>query len=962
MGQRTLSLLLLFAVSSAIVAQKLEITRYDVRDGLPQSQVTSLLEDEFGYIWLGTRGGGLSYFDGTKFRTYTRSEGLLSNLVLSIFKSDDGDLWIGGGRGVSRFNGTIFKTFDLGNRIQKVFQFYDTLYCFDLGWELTKIYQDSAFRPSAEQVGAATTVAVFSNNDTEYYTIDSSCKLLRHNKDGRTTVPLSDGMKVYSVVFPGGKTVIVTNYGAFRLESTNEITILEPRIKFPVVLVDDALEKVWLRHQTDLVSITFNGDEVKSDTLKIGANNFVGINDKEGITWIGTNGRGLVKYQPTEFKKIDGISDFVTSILKVGNKLWVGTREDGLFILENDIVKRKHVFNKKGKDRVNSLRLDNGGRRVWIATDVGLAYSDNSEKLNWYTEKQGLLSDSINDIEFDSRNRVWLTFKNGKGIGVLDNNKFSQYALNDSINPDKYYEMVYIPELDRMYVASDNSVVYIQDEVVERLAIPAFRKAAVYSIDRYKNDYLVIGSAAKGIALYNFRTDSVRHYARPDGPSIIYFTGTDNDDYVWLGNEMGVARLSFDDNLEVDEYLHFGRIQGHRNHEASFGSLYLGKSEKYFGLSDGLYRFIDPVQVYDHPLHFRSVSLFYGEEQFGMYADTAISFFNIPGSPELPTKKNHLTFSFLKVNKMNPEAAAYKYILEGFENKWSPPTRQNVVTYSNIPPGHYVFKVLARDQNGLWIKEPLSYNFRIKPPFYQTATFIVFCIALLLGCISLIVFFRVKYQVRKALSVERIRQEENAKLRKEIGRDFHDEMGNQLARIINYVGLSKMDGRDVSNTLSRVEESAKDLLSGTKDFTWALDPTNDCVSNLFVHAKDFGERFFKGSSIEFRATYNIKNDLKLPFGFGRQINLVLKEALTNAYKHSKAQWVDLTFRHEGDALAFEVTDNGVGVDKTVINSSDGGISNIVYRATKVGGDVSIGGYNGAGTAVILRIGTKQLMI
>jgi len=952
--------LLLFGIALLTRAQKLEITRYDVRDGLPQSQVTSLLEDELGYLWMGTRGGGLSYFDGTRFKTYTRSEGLLSNLVLSIFKSQKGEMWIGGGRGVSRFDGTNFETFELGNRIQQVFQFYDTLYCFDVENELIKIHNDSVYRLPTKKNTEKKIVGIFSASAAEYYTIDSSSNLKRYTRTGATQINLPDELKIYSVHLLAGKTVLITNEGAFQLKPNDELKMLEPRIKFPVILVEDDLKKVWLKHQTDLVAATFNDTDVKFDTLKIGSNNFTGLKDREGITWIGTNGRGLIKYQPSEFKKIDGINDFVTSILKVENKLWVGTKDDGLFILENDVVKKRFDFNKRGKDRVNSIRLDSKNR-VWIATDVGLAYADADENLNWYTGKDGLLSDSINDIEFDKRNRVWLTFKNARGIGVLDNGKFTRYALDDSNNPDKYYEMVYVPEMDRMYVASDNSVVYIKGEKVERLPIPAYRKAAVYSIDRYKSDYLIIGSAAKGIALYNIRTDSVRHYARPDGPSIIYFTGTDKGDYVWLGNETGIARLNFDDEMNVDEYLHFGKIHEHHRHEASFGSLYLGEDGKYFGLSDGLYQFISQVQVFDQPLHFTSVNLFYGEEPFSVYARGSTSFFNIPSLPELPADKNHLTFNFLKVNKANPESITYKYILEGFEGKWSPPTRQNAVTYSNIPPGNYVFKVLTRDKNGIWITEPLQYEFLIKPPFYQTTVFILMSIVLLVAGILIVVFLRVKHQVRKALSMERMRQEENARLRNEIGRDFHDEMGNQLARIINYVGLSKLKDRDIEDTLSKVEESAKDLLVGTKDFTWALDPSNDCVSNLFVHAKDFGERFFKGSKIEFRATYKLQNEQKLPFGFGRQINLVLKEALTNTYKHSRAKWVDLIFSEEGDELTFEVVDNGIGVEREIVRNSEGGISNIFYRATKINGDLTINNYNGKGTSIKLTVRTKQLM-
>lgn len=952
-------LILLFAVTKIVTGQKSEVTRYDVRDGLPQSQVTSLLEDELGYLWMGTRGGGLSYFDGVKFKSYTRSEGLASNLVLSLSKAKNGDLLIGGGRGVSRFDGQTFKNYESGSRIQKVFEYYDTLFCFDLEFNLTKIYKDSVWNYTNTESQPSKIKNVFDNNNFEFYIITARCELFRHNSSGVQLITLPPGLKPFSVHFINGRTLLVSNQGIFRLTNNNDLKLIEPRINFPVVLLESDLQRVWFKYQSDLVSMDLGKDVIHTDTLKVGANSYVGLKDNEGITWLGTNGRGLIKIQPSEFERIEGVNDFVLSILKTEGKLWVGTNEDGLYLIENDEVTKHFDFKQIGGNRINSIREDSNGI-IWVATNAGLAKFDHSFTPQWFTRKNGLPGDSINDIEFDGRNNIWLTFRNGKGAGIFDGKKFINYDVSDTINPGIYYEMVYVKELDRMYLASDNSVVLFKDGGFERLPIPLFRKSTVYSLDRYKDDYLIIGSSAKGIALYNFRTDSVKHYTRPDGPSVIYFIGTDPEDYVWLGNDMGIARLNFNENLDVDEYLHFGKVHGEHNHEASFGSLYLGPEEKYFGLSDGLYRFIKPVQTFEQPLHLTAIDLFYGEEKMETVIDSSYSFFHLPLHPVFPSSKNHLTFRFSKINKLNPESVTYQYILEGFEDQWAPPTRANKVTYSNIPPGRYVFKVKSRDKNGLWTTVPIRYEFSISQPFYKTTVFLIFIVILAIAVILSVVYLRVKYQVKKALEMERIRQEEKAKLRKEIGRDFHDEMGNQLARIINYAGLIRLNGQNSYSILTKVEESAKDLITGTKDFIWALDPVNDSVSNLFAHAKDFGERLFKDSTIEFRAFYNILGDSSLGFGFGRQINLILKESMTNAYKHAKSNWVDLIFTEADGRFIFEVVDDGVGITEQMIRKSDGGVSNIIYRASKINGTISITNDEGTGTRIKLIIENKQI--
>src|SRR5690606_28132143 len=119
-------------------------------------------------------------------------------------------------------------------------------------------------------------------------------------------------------------------------------------------------------------------------------------------------------------------------------------------------------------------------------------------------------------------------------------------------------------------------------------------------------------------------------------------------------------------------------------------------------------------------------------------------------------------------------------------------------------------------------------------------------------------YIRVKQRIGRAVVMERIRQREQEAVRKEIARDFHDEMGNQLTRIINYISLLKLNGsangngngyinghgKSSSDLYTKVEDSAKYLYSGTRDFIWSIDPVNDELSKLFLYVRDFGEKLF----------------------------------------------------------------------------------------------------------------------
>src|SRR5690606_11295630 len=131
------------------------------------------------------------------------------------------------------------------------------------------------------------------------------------------------------------------------------------------------------------------------------------------------------------------------------------------------------------------------------------------------------------------------------------------------------------------------------------------------------------------------------------------------------------------------------------------------------------------------------------------------------------------------VDKRYSKSIKYKYILENFDAKWSQASSMNYVTYSNLPPGDYTFKVMATNNKGAWSASVRQYPFTVKAPFYKTASFIAGVVILVAGMITLIFYFRIKQRIDRALLMERIRQREQEAVRKEIARDFHDEMGNQ---------------------------------------------------------------------------------------------------------------------------------------------------------------------------------------
>jgi hypothetical protein len=68
----------------------------------------------------------------------------------------------------------------------------------------------------------------------------------------------------------------------------------------------------------------------------------------------------------------------------------------------------------------------------------------------------------------------------------------------------------------------------------------------------------------------------------------------------------------------------------------------------------------------------------------------------------------------------------YQFKLEGLDDNWTPPTSKTEATYSSLPPGKYKFLIKAMNNDGLWNQTPVSYEFTISPPWYNTWWFYTF--------------------------------------------------------------------------------------------------------------------------------------------------------------------------------------------------------------------------------------------
>src|SRR4030042_4241544 len=90
--------------------QQNNFINYNVREGLPNSSIMKIIEDQRGFLWLGTDGKGICRFDGREFISYTRQDGLSGDVVWDILEDSKGNLWLGTDNGVTLYDGYRFDT------------------------------------------------------------------------------------------------------------------------------------------------------------------------------------------------------------------------------------------------------------------------------------------------------------------------------------------------------------------------------------------------------------------------------------------------------------------------------------------------------------------------------------------------------------------------------------------------------------------------------------------------------------------------------------------------------------------------------------------------------------------------------------------------------------------------------------------------------------------------------------
>ena len=323
--------------------------------------------------------------------------------------------------------------------------------------------------------------------------------------------------------------------------------------------------------------------------------------------------------------------------------------------------------------------------------------------------------------------------------------------------------------------------------------------------------------------------------------------------------------------------------------------------------------------------------------------------------------KHRLEFRYTGMSFSSPERVRFRYRLEPLDTDWVEAGARRAAFYSYVPPGQYRFRVIACNGAGIWNETGASLSVVVSPHLWQAWWFIGLASLGLLAAVAgtVRVVEKEKHQRRlKLLEQERALERERAR----IAQDLHDDLGSSLTRISLLSDLARAEKENpgqVEVHAQKISQSAGQTVRALEEIVWALRPGSDSLQSLVEYIAHFANELFEGDSA--RCRLDLPHDLpahSLPPEMRHNIFLVVKEALTNAFKHSQAREVRVQAKATARALEIVVQDDGRGFAAQALPPRPGkrqGLGNMRRRAADMGGTLAVESALGKGTTVRLAV-------
>lgn len=960
-------MLCLLFIDHSTYSQAYDFTQYGIEQGLAHEQVTDICQDVKGNLWIATQGGGVSKFNGITFENYTVRDGLLSNYVRKLTTDSKGNVWMATAEGISKYNGNeieksqIFQNTSKGsvNSILKDTKgnlWYATT---ELGVSFMDV--DESIHSFNQTNGFVNdrVIDIKEGKNDEIWFVTRVNGIYQYKNDKFTKVISITDIKAYilSITIQENYLLVATNRGVFKYD--NELQAISDFDKIFIKSVVSRDDELWLITANSLVqnknhvNKEFSTNEGFSSKLPT-----IGFCDREGNLWFGTSGDGIYKFTNSAFVKFDSrhglLNEDVLSVVKDDEgKYWFGTNGGGIYSFDGTNMVNYSTKDGLPNNYVTSSVMDQEDN-IWFGTrGGGGVVKYDGRRFENYLDTDGLGNNNIRKIYCSGEGDVWMATING--LSKWNGNNFTNYSTQNGLLDNVIWNM--LEQNGLMYFVTRKGInVFENNKLKSFYELEEVFSKRVNTIRFSLDGELLIGYSGHGFRKINVKNDNDIWISSEQGlvSDIIHDIEQINKNKFLITTERGIDLVTLDQEKLASITHMANKSSGLGLAKTNPGAIFRDKDHIWMGTQNGVYCYEhlrDRKKEAPPIVSILSIDL--------LYDDRAIVYSQNP-IYEFKYTQNGIGVSYFGNCFNDAENVVYQYKLTNFQNEWSLPSRATSTMFTNLPSGDYTFQVRARNSDGILSAQPAIFSFKIIPPVWQRSWFYFLMTLLAVALIRYVYLYRVEANVLKVLELEKIREEEATKVRETMARDFHDNMGNQLASITVFSNLISMKlknkSEEINDLLKNIEKHSKSLYNGTKDFIWSMNPESDNLNEIFTYIKDFGESLFDRTDIDFFADNEVVGDNKIPvpYGWSRQIVLIFKEAMTNSLKHSGASKLYLSLQLEGNTFVINCNDNGKGIEEGKISKGNG-YKNMNTRALQIDCNLAITNkIDKPGLAVILR--------
>ena len=202
-------------------------------------------------------------------------------------------------------------------------------------------------------------------------------------------------------------------------------------------------------------------------------------------------------------------------------------------------------------------------------------------------------------------------------------------------------------------------------------------------------------------------------------------------------------------------------------------------------------------------------------------------------------------------------------------------------------------------------------------------------------------------------------------IKQKISQDLHDDIGASLSSLQIYGTIAertfKQNPEKAMEMLEKISVQSKTLMETMSDIVWSMKTNDSKTATLEVKVKNYSVELLEDLNIDFSFHIAAAAEIALQNATARKnVLLIIKEALNNIAKYSKASKAKLFIDIVGKQLDLRITDNGIGFDTSQKNAAGNGLQNMKNRAIELGGNLVIESVAGAGTTLLARLPLKSL--